>query len=370
MAREARKQLADLRAMEEEHERITMRGRGKTFHGAGATPSMGLSQFRGGAKYESESEDEDDMEGGNIANIIRGSIGSIGRTVGSVGSRLGRLGRFGRSNRVAPTSTDLVVLGNAGRPLATPSMGRSFYQNLFTPSSTALSTRLASTAGRSLNAQKIAQAIAMGIPLASIAAYLASQDKQSGQAEDGGYYDDYLGQEFAPQGPTYGPSDGPIDGGVPIDDMGVASGGIPSDMTGDELAWYLQTGNLPARYSVRASRSKRGKGKLTITHGDEMGSDLPAKYIKPPTRGGPAKGKEPEMLLRDSARRPIEEAFIGLPPKYELPPTRGGPAKGKKTVILPRDGRTARADIVRQVMAERGVSLPQASSIVKNEGLY
>jgi hypothetical protein len=33
-------------------------------------------------------------------------------------------------------------------------------------------------------------------------------------------------------------------------------------------------------------------------------------------------------------------------------------------------GRSARAAIVKQVMAERGVSLPQASRIVKEEGLY
>jgi hypothetical protein len=34
------------------------------------------------------------------------------------------------------------------------------------------------------------------------------------------------------------------------------------------------------------------------------------------------------------------------------------------------DGRTARAQVVRSVMQERGVSLPQASRIVKEEGLY
>ena len=38
--------------------------------------------------------------------------------------------------------------------------------------------------------------------------------------------------------------------------------------------------------------------------------------------------------------------------------------------IKHHDGRSARASIVRQVMYERGVSLPQASKIVKEEGLY
>jgi hypothetical protein len=34
------------------------------------------------------------------------------------------------------------------------------------------------------------------------------------------------------------------------------------------------------------------------------------------------------------------------------------------------DGRTARAQVVREVMAERGCTLPEASRIVKSEGLY
>jgi hypothetical protein len=38
---------------------------------------------------------------------------------------------------------------------------------------------------------------------------------------------------------------------------------------------------------------------------------------------------------------------------------------GKKT-----GARSARAAVVKRVMAERGVSLPQASKIVKEEGLY
>jgi len=44
MARLARKQMADMRALEEEAERVN------PIVGSGATPSMGLSQFRGGAK--------------------------------------------------------------------------------------------------------------------------------------------------------------------------------------------------------------------------------------------------------------------------------------------------------------------------------
>ena len=68
MARAARLELADLRAMEEQTRREEMRG-GKQFYGAGATPSMGVSQFKGGRKsrkvVEFEPEEDDEMRGGN-----------------------------------------------------------------------------------------------------------------------------------------------------------------------------------------------------------------------------------------------------------------------------------------------------------------
>jgi hypothetical protein len=333
---------------------------------------MGLSQFRGGAKkYESEDEDEDDMEGGNIANIIRGAVGSVGRTVGSFVPRLGSLGR---SSRVAPTSTALVPLGSAGRPIAKPSFDRSWYVNaLNNASSRALAVRGATaTRGRTLTPAAIAQAIAMGIPLAMIGAYASNQSNQPGQ-EDGGYYDEYTGQEFGPGGPT-DPTGGPSMGG-PIDD-GVASGGVPSDMNADELAWYLQTGNLPARYSARASRSKRGKGKLTITHGDEMNGGRMMSIEEVLARLPPRKGLVPRLVERypydpnavytpESKPRPPVSEKPYIPRVYEPPPKRSLPVRAP-----PNDRRSDRAEIVRQVMRQRGVSLPQASSIVKNEGLY
>lgn len=48
MARLARKQMADMRALEEQAERVNV------LEGSGATPSMGLSQFRGGKKHASD----------------------------------------------------------------------------------------------------------------------------------------------------------------------------------------------------------------------------------------------------------------------------------------------------------------------------
>ena len=47
-----------------------------------------------------------------------------------------------------------------------------------------------------------------------------------------------------------------------------------------------------------------------------------------------------------------------------------GYGKQKRRSAGPHDGRRARAQIVKKVMMERGVSLPEASKIVKAEGLY
>lgn len=44
--------------------------------------------------------------------------------------------------------------------------------------------------------------------------------------------------------------------------------------------------------------------------------------------------------------------------------------KGSRAPAGPSDGRRARAAIVKQVMAEQGLSMPEASKYVKDNGLY
>jgi hypothetical protein len=62
MARKARAVLADMRAMEEEGERMNPINPKKAIGGA-AVPSMGLSQFRGGRAKREHSPEECDIEG-------------------------------------------------------------------------------------------------------------------------------------------------------------------------------------------------------------------------------------------------------------------------------------------------------------------
>jgi hypothetical protein len=220
----------------------------------------------------------------------------------------------------------------------------------------------------------------MGIPLGMLGSYLADQ---SGADGDAGYYDEYAGEDFT--GDDGGDDGG--DGGVDDGGMGgVDRGGVPSDMSADELAWYLQTGNLPERYSIRKRKTRRGKGKLTITHGDEheggvRGKKPPQRRVCPmdmsPQSIACRRGEEyvpPTMRAPPSFRPPMMPSPIDKPvigkPVVERPPSTRLPVVAPPKVQPVTDGRRARAAIVSQVMMERGVSLPQASKIVKDEGLY
>jgi len=78
MARQARAALADMRALEEQAERMNPVDAKKQIRGSGATPSMGLSQFRGGARKgkmppaapASDSEDECECAGKMLAEHV------------------------------------------------------------------------------------------------------------------------------------------------------------------------------------------------------------------------------------------------------------------------------------------------------------
>lgn len=77
MARLAGKMRGDMRAMEEQMERHNpVRGRG-------ATPSMGLSQFRGGGTGAGDSESDEEMEGGGFLSDL--GIPVISNLAGMVG---------------------------------------------------------------------------------------------------------------------------------------------------------------------------------------------------------------------------------------------------------------------------------------------
>ena len=75
MARLAGKHRGDMRAMEEQMERhnpVNPKAEMRTgVYGRGATPSMGLSQFRGGGTGAGDSESDEEMEGGGTGGMTR-----------------------------------------------------------------------------------------------------------------------------------------------------------------------------------------------------------------------------------------------------------------------------------------------------------
>ena len=87
MARLARKNMADMRALEEQAERTN------PISGSGATPSMGLSQFRGGRKKKSEARAQGEHLAKHIQSLHGGEFyGDFMEGMGSLhGGFLGAL---------------------------------------------------------------------------------------------------------------------------------------------------------------------------------------------------------------------------------------------------------------------------------------
>jgi len=361
MARLARKERADMRAMEEQNARVTMRGRGAIV-GAGATPSMGLSQFRGGGldnvfpfrrrpptrapissrealvtlgpnghpanilfgeggydNDDSSSSDEEckcKMCGGAVLLPARGAPAGYSARLLPEAPRNALIpyrppARPPTRAPTAPASSRgaLVTLGPSGRPPAYPSMPRSYYEGLYANRPTAPTAKAPVLSA----AQKttIARLLAAGVPLAALGAYLGDSVAQS--AKDSGYYDDYvdntgLGGDMGVGDNTGLGDNAPIDlPAAPIESKPISEkpappkggphAGPPPKLTKKEIKFYLQSGNLPDRFY----------------------SDASQRFIT---------------------------------------------GSGKL------DGRSARAEVVRKVMRDKGMKLIEASKYVKENGLY
>jgi hypothetical protein len=139
---------------------------------------------------------------------------------------------------------------------------------------------------------------------------------------------------------------------------------------------------------------RRGKGKLTIIHGGksllgDIGSYIGRQMEKPNSMiGSMARGVRDNaipllnVLTTDYTKKKGKGAVgeirmmdgdapsgsIGdLLNRKKITMMMG---KGRRAPAGPSDGRRARAAIVKQVMAEQGLSMPEASKYVKDNGLY
>ena len=326
MAREARLAMADMRALQKESKRQEMHG--GAFHGAGVcvggggVPSMGVSQFRGGARrrrkhHESSSENsEEEMHGGawysNLGRVFGSTAARVGAQEASAAERASTALALRGTSSVVPYSAAaaseslaarLAALNTpASRALALRAPGTIKPYNpaeaAFRLGSTApTQTMAARLAAMGITPARAAAALAAGVAIGSLADYFANE--AHAQSGDAGYYEPPPG----PAGPGPRRPGGPGGPGGPIIDDGTPQ---PRPMTKSETSSYLKTGNIPRRF-----------------------------------------------LIGSIAQNQQEAAMEGM----------GKAHRGS-------DGRSARAAVVRKVMAEHGMSLPAASKYVKEHGLY
>lgn len=315
--------MADMRAMEEQTYRQQMHGgafHGAGIVGAGATPSMGLSQFRGGASHKcpdcrrkrcmcEESSSDEEMEGGAG---LSGLFGAVGDAASAAIRNLRNLRNI-RPTVPRPSSSAIVPYNPGQAAFTSNSAFRNYALNrIFAQPSTTLATRTPGTlkpysaaeaAARVRAAQaagetnvtvaqklarmgitpaRVAAALALGIPAIALAIYFGEID---GTDPDGGPF-------IPPPPPPPPPPGGPGGPGGP-GDTGVPRG-------------------------PRGPRGRRATGEGVAT------GNLADAYYAAQMMGA---GKKP--------RRP-----------------------------------NPRAAIVRDVMREKGLSLPAASKYVKENGLY
>lgn len=309
MARLARKSLADMRAMEEQNARVRMHGSGRIV-GAGATPSMGLSQFRGGAHNEDSSSDDEGCE----CKMCGGAISSRALVPYRPPVRGGPVGRpptgrppVGELVPYVPPRGEVVPYYPGGRLPAKPSFPREYYENLLRPKP-GVGAPKAPVLTAAQKAQ-VARLLAMGVPLAAMGAYLGAAFNET--PADSGYYDDYVDPDVIDSGTGDGTGN-VIDTVTPVEPRprrpvidyvpDVPTELMPSGLSKKEVKFYLQSGNLPDRF------------------------------------------------------------YSGL--QQKLARRQGLMGSGKS------DGRSNRAEIVRNVMKEKGMKLIEASKYVKEHGLY
>lgn len=344
MARAARFALADARAMEQEGMRSQLHG--GAFYGAGMT-----------LKEESDSECPDcpgvcscggsrcgGAVGGNLASLVS-RAGRFGSTVtsgaagaanaGSAAAATARAAALATARAAAAARTGaltgapsdaLVVLGSAGRPLATPRMPASFYQGLARPAG---ATARTGTVAQRLTAMgvtpaRVAQALAAGVAAGGLLAYFEGMKSQ--QPDFGANFGNFdifppLGPATTPTQPTPTQPPGPSTTGPSIPAPG--TGSVPGKGRGTkaqraQLAAFLRSGNLPERYLV---------------------------------------GTEADKLALA-----MSEGLVGSGMKVGGKKMKGQPSGSKS------DGRSVRAQKVKAIMAKHGLSLPQASKYLKENG--
>jgi hypothetical protein len=409
--------------MEEQMSRMMLHGAGANsayggrMTGAGATPSMGLSQFRGGEMpcppkkggrrrkarspsppSEVEFDDEDmDLEGGFFgaftaaARAVAARAAAAARTAAARAENA-RRAALGRATQVRPSTGTAPrpapkPVAPAPKPVAptAPKPVAPTAPKTTAPSAPRTGDKvIGSTKGFKAPVGSTRAKIATGVgrlgtianvavPAYMLADYLRQQQEQ--EDLDLGYFDDYAGEgtpEEVEEGAVMDEG-GEGEGGMPDEfdtqvDTGITDTGLPMGdkdaiaasygLTRKEYDIYVRSGNLPVR---------RGRGQLTIQH---EGGAMRKGRVQP--RGRPALDRPVMRPPPAPVRRVRLPALpVAHPPRQSVRAPDVMPmltASGRKSRATGR--RSARAEIVKKVMRERGVKLGEASRIVKEEGLF
>jgi len=333
MARLAGKHRGDMRAMEEQMERhnpVNPKAEMRTgVYGRGATPSMGLSQFRGGGTGAGDSDGEEMEGGGFLSSLLPGPLGSVA-------------GMFGLGH----PDERMVGAGTGGRR----------------------------------RKGGMSEATQMGLHLG----------KHLHQLHGAGFWSDFGNGFMSVIRPVAGiaKSVAPL-----LGPEGMAASGVMN-------AIGLGSARRGARGRPRKGMGT-GAGKLVITHGGATNSDTGA-YNGKGRRGcgtgaGTGAGRERDdmamlgmgtgagMLGQDGHGIRQGGGFLsdlGIPIISNLAgaiglghPEGAGTGAGtggrrRRAPAGPSDGRRKRAEVVKKVMAEQGLSMIEASKFVKAHGLY
>jgi len=375
--------------------RIVMRGAGAgsayggRMCGAGATPSMGLSQFRGGGRrrkarspspdeYDDEMMyDDDDMEGGAIgaffsaaARAARAAAARAAAAAKAAAAKAAaqakaaaenaRRAAQGKATQVKPSS------GTAPRPLPKTTPAPAAPKTTPAPPKTTPAPRpadkvIAGPKGTpSAPVGSTRQAIATGVgrlgTIANVAipAYmLADYLRQQGQMEDLGYFDDYAGTgtpEDVEEGADITEDMGDDGGetGMPDEfdtqvDTGVADDGemmndkdaqaAAMGLTRSQFDYYQRTGNLPVRRGVigRGVRDHRVRRQPPPPPPPPPRRLLPPYYPEPAPRDLRPRNPRPPVQFQPPPRFPAPREFPVVrrpaPPRASLPtPVRPRPS--------------------------------------------
>lgn len=313
----------DMRAMEEQH---TL-PQSNPIHGGSATPSMGLSQFRGGGLLGEDGHGMRRMVGsGTGAGRGRRGCGTGGRN-----NKEEEAHRLGRA-----LNLHLHKLHGAGYAKA---FGGGFFDSI-------------------RNAfQKV------GNEFTNPDSVLRRGATDAGQKIGHEFTDpnSVLRGQVLPEASKYAAYAAPV-----LDVAGTAVG-LPGAGTmlsrGLSAAQYANQGAKALGYGRGRRGCGTGAGKLVITHGGGRERDDVAMM-----RGGYDSDSDEDMRGGQSFANPTAMSMSGAYQGQGEGCGTGG--RKKRASAGPNDGRRKRAEIVKRVMAQKGMKMIEASKYVKEHGLY